>query len=271
MKPQEWKLALFLMVIAVAGIFASSSFYDSFAGNIGESETLFQVSTLSALLQGVYDGETEIGTLLEKGDTGIGTLNTLDGELIILDGRAWQVCGDGSVHAVDPTVRTPYASVTSFSPDITLELSGPLDLPTLEAAIRDALPSENLPCAVVVEGTFANLTARSVDRQEAPYPPLVEVTADQHVFSFDRTEGTIVGFYLPAYLEGVGVSGFHLHFLSDDRNGGGHLLGCTTERVRVLLDITPELDLSLPSRGPFLDLNLSGDQSEGIEAAEGGK
>ncbi|WP_220680717.1 acetolactate decarboxylase [Methanofollis formosanus] len=262
---------LFLVVIAVAGVFASSSFYDIFAGNGGEGETLYQVSTLSALLEGVYDGETEIGTLLERGDTGIGTLNALDGELIVLDGRAWQVRGDGSVHAVDPAVKTPYASVTSFSPDITLDLAGPFDLPALETAIMDALPSENLPCAVVVEGTFTNLTARSVDRQESPYPPLVEVTADQHVFSFDRTEGTMVGFYLPAYLEGVGVSGFHLHYLADDWNGGGHLLGCTAERVRILLDITPELDLSLPSSGQFLDIDLSGDRSGDIAAAERGR
>lgn len=267
MKPQEWKLVLFLVVIAVAGIFASSSFIDTF-GNVGGDDPIYQVSTIGALLEGVYDGETEIGTLLENGDTGIGTLNALDGELIILDGRAWQVCGDGSVHAVDPSTRTPYATVTSFDPDITLDLTGPLDLPTLEATIRDALPSKNLPCAVVVEGTFGNLTTRCVDRQEAPYPPLVEVTADQHVFTFDRTEGTAVGFYFPSYLDGVGVPGFHLHFLADDRSGGGHLLGCTSERVRVLIHSTPELDLNLPSIGSFLDIDLYGELNEDIEAAE---
>ncbi|MBP2146799.1 acetolactate decarboxylase [Methanofollis sp. W23] len=270
MKSQEWKLALFLVVIAVAGVFASSSFIETF-GNPGGDRSLYQVSTIGALLEGVYDGETEIGTLLENGDTGIGTLNALDGELIILDGRVWQVRGDGSVHAVDPSMKTPYATVTCFTPDISLDLAGPLDLPALEEAIKDAMPSENLPCAVQIKGTFVNLTARSVDRQEIPYPPLVEATADQHLFSFGRTEGTAVGFYFPSYLEGVGVPGFHLHFLADDRSGGGHLLGCTAERVRVQIHSTPQFDLNLPSNGPFLEIGLSGDRSEDINASEKGR
>lgn len=270
MKSQEWKLALFLVVIAVAGVFASSSFIDIF-GNGGGDKPIYQVSTIGALLEGVYDGETEIGTLLENGDTGIGTLNALDGELIILDGRAWQVRGDGSVHAVDPSMRTPYATVTSFNSDLSLDLTSPLDLPALEDTIKDTLSSENLPCAVVIEGTFINLTTRSVDRQELPYSPLVEVTVDQHPFTFDRTEGTAVGFYFPSYLDGVGVPGFHLHFLADDRSGGGHLLGCTAERVKVWIHSTPELDLNLPSSGPFLGINLSGERGGDIEAVEGGR
>jgi acetolactate decarboxylase len=34
---------------------------------------LYQTSTLSALLDGIYDGEVTIGDLLEHGDFGLGT------------------------------------------------------------------------------------------------------------------------------------------------------------------------------------------------------
>lgn len=48
------------------------------------SPELFQYSTLEALLGGVYDGEVTVGELLTHGDFGLGTFNSLDGEMIIL-------------------------------------------------------------------------------------------------------------------------------------------------------------------------------------------
>jgi len=38
------------------------------------------------------------------------------------------------------------------------------------------------------------------------------------------TEGTLVGFYTPAFMGSLSVPGMHLHFLSADRKTGGHLL-----------------------------------------------
>ncbi len=53
-------------------------------------DTLYQVSTLSALLEGVYDGETTFAELKPHGDFGIGTFNALDGEMICVDGHTYQ-------------------------------------------------------------------------------------------------------------------------------------------------------------------------------------
>ena len=54
---------------------------------------LFQYNTLSALMAGLYGGTMTIGELLQHGDLGIGTLDSIDGELIILDGKAYQAKG----------------------------------------------------------------------------------------------------------------------------------------------------------------------------------
>ena len=45
---------------------------------------LYQTSLMSALLSGVYEGNTTIADLLTHGDFGLGTFNELDGELIEL-------------------------------------------------------------------------------------------------------------------------------------------------------------------------------------------
>ena len=52
---------------------------------MSENKTLFQQGTLGALMAGLYDGTLTIRELLEHGNTGIGTMDALDGELIIID------------------------------------------------------------------------------------------------------------------------------------------------------------------------------------------
>ena len=59
------------------------------------SHQITQVSVINALMIGRYEGVMPISELLRHGDFGVGTLDHLDGELIVLDGRAYQVRGDG--------------------------------------------------------------------------------------------------------------------------------------------------------------------------------
>src|SRR6266700_4237965 len=79
--------------------------------------TLFQVSTSSALVQGVYQGAVTVGVLREHGNHGLGTFEQLDGEMVVVDGGFYQVRSDGSVHPVGDDVLTPFAAVTPFEPD----------------------------------------------------------------------------------------------------------------------------------------------------------
>ena len=56
---------------------------------MAELVTLFHYNTLGALMAGLYKGTMTIEELLKHGDLGIGTLDSIDGELIVLDGKAY--------------------------------------------------------------------------------------------------------------------------------------------------------------------------------------
>lgn len=187
-------------------------------------DTLTQVSTIDALLAGDYDGHTSCEALLENGNFGIGTFDRLDGEMVLLDGKVYQVKADGHAYSPAPSQGTPFASVVRFSADTHLSLSGPMDMTALQEKLDVTAPGKNLFYAFKLNGTFARMKTRSVPAQVKPYPPLIEVTRNQPVFEMENVRGTLVGFRLPAFVKGINVPGYHLHFLSEDRSRGGHVL-----------------------------------------------
>ncbi len=219
-----------------------------------EPHVLFQASTIGALLDGAYEGDVSFAQLSEHGDLGLGTLNGLDGEMIALDGRFYRADVDGAIHAVDGSERTPFAVAVWFEPTVEFDLGRPLSNDEFLAMIDEHLPTGASSCALRVDGEFELVHARSVPRQEPPYRPLADVVADQHVFDFRNTSGTLVGFRFPDFAEGVEVSGYHLHFLTEDRSRGGHVLSCSPACVRVQIDPSNDLHVELP---PGVDLSGS--------------
>lgn len=208
--------------------------------------TAVQTSTIAALLDGAYDGEVTIGELLAAGDLGLGTLDALDGELVILDGEAWQCAADGSVNRADAGTTTPFAVVTRFAADETLEAPGPLAHDELMALLEEHAPPTTGCDAIRIDGRFSRVHARSVPRQEPPYPSLAEVAENQVEWTFSDVEGTVVGFRFPRSAAGVEVTGHHLHFLAADRSCGGHVLECDLARGTIRVEEVDGLRLELP-------------------------
>ena len=66
-----------------------------FAHDPAVERVAFQVGTLDALIDGRFDGDTTIGELLAHGDLGLGTVQHLGGELVVLDGDAFVIDADG--------------------------------------------------------------------------------------------------------------------------------------------------------------------------------
>jgi acetolactate decarboxylase len=201
-----------------------------------EPGVLFQASTIAALLDGAYEGDLTFAELAEHGDLGLGTVNSLDGEMIAVDGGFYRADVDGLVHAIAGSERTPFAVVVPFEPALELETT---DLP-------GELERAPTTCAVRFDGDFARLRLRSVPRQRPPYRPLPEVAAEQHVFELRETSGTLVGFRFPDYASGVELVGYHLHFISDDRSRGGHVLDYVARAGRLQIDPVSELHVELP-------------------------
>jgi acetolactate decarboxylase len=122
--------------------------------------------------------------------------------------------------------------------------------------------------AIRIDGTFPAMKVRSVPRQEKPYPRLVDAVAHQRIFEYEQVSGTVVGFFTPAFMDGLNVPGYHLHFISDDRRLGGHVLDYTLGNGTIALDDTPELRMVLPTHGAFYAANLSADLSAEIARVE---
>jgi len=233
-----------------------------------QRETLFQTSTIPALMAGVYDGRMTCAELKTHGDTGLGTFNALDGEMVMLEGTVYQVRGDGTAHPAPDDARTPFAAVTFFEADRTDRADAPMKLDDLTKHIDGMLPSRNLPFAVRVRGRFRYVRTRSVPRQRRPYPPLLEVVKNQPVFEFRKVSGTLVGFRMPEYVEGVNVPGYHLHFLTADRTAGGHVLDLVTDKVTIEIDSCRSIFIELPRTRDFDDSDLTGGTRGELEKVE---
>jgi acetolactate decarboxylase len=207
---------------------------------------LFQTSTVQALLAGAYDGDVTLAEVLEHGDLGLGTLDGLDGELIVLDGEAWKAQLDCTLVRVDATTKTPYAVVVPFSPGEPQALLGPFGEAELEARLGERVARATRPTAVRLDGRFAEVHVRSVPRQSPPYRPLAEVISQQQVSVLRDVAGTMIGFCFPDALDGIEMAGAHLHFLSDDRARGGHVLSYTLLEAVARLDHASGLHVELP-------------------------
>jgi len=235
-----------------------------------EPHVLFQASTIGALLDGAFDGDLSFAELAEHGDLGLGTLNRLDGEMIALDGEFFRADVDGEVTPIAAAARTPFAVVTRFEPEVDVRIEGPVGHEALLARLDALVPATASSCAIRLDGRFELVRARSVPAQSPPYRPLTEVVADQHVFELDDVAGTMLGFRFPAYVEGIEVGGYHLHFISDDRRRGGHVLDSRAAGLRARLDPSDDLHVELPPRIELADPDLAAATHEAIARAEGG-
>jgi acetolactate decarboxylase len=233
-----------------------------------EPHVLFQASTIGALLEGAFEGDVTFAELAEHGDLGLGTLNHLDGEMIALDGRFHRADVEGDITEIPASERTPFAVVVDFEPEIEFALEGSLDHEVLLEELDRRIPDGTASCAVRMDGRFELVRARSVPRQEPPYRPLTEVVQEQHVFELGRVDGTMLGFRFPDYAEGIEVSGWHLHFISEDRTRGGHVLKSRTAAVHCSLDPSTELHVELPPGVDLADPDLAGASHAAIDRVE---
>lgn len=230
---------------------------------------VFQTSVMSALLDGVYDGEMTIGELLGHGDFGLGTFDALDGELLILDGVAHQLSADGGARRASPDQTTPFAVVTKFVTHQRLQPPTGATRAEVAALIGASVPSHNLLYGVRMTGHFERVTTRTVVRQERPYRPLVEVTRGEPVVEHVDVEGVVAGFRTPAYEGGIGVPGGHVHFIDTAQRRGGHVLDFLADQITVEVCIGTDLHLSLPMTDAFAHADLDHDDAEAeVEAAE---
>jgi acetolactate decarboxylase len=210
------------------------------------AHALFQTSTIEALLGGAFDGDVTLSEVLEHGDLGLGTLNGLDGELIVADGEAWKADADCMLIRAPVSSKTPYSVVVPFTPGAPIALRQPVEYAGVGPAIGHRLQRSTRPVAVRIDGHFEQVRVRSVPKQRRPYRKLAQVLAEQHVSNLLDVSGTMVGFGFPDALNGIEMIGWHLHFASEDRTRGGHVLHFSLRSGVAHVDDATELHVELP-------------------------
>lgn len=249
-----WKKVIFCSVLITVISFA-------------QNNRLTQVSTINALMTGVYDGNCSILELKKFGDFGIGTFNNLDGEMALLDGVCYKMQSDGTVTLPPDTGKVPFATVTTFRYDDSISLTNQ-DEKSITSQLDKILPTLNIFYAIRIDGLFRIVTVRSVPKQSPPYVPLIQVVQKQALFTFENFEGTLIAFRCPDYAKGVNVPGYHFHFISKDKQKGGHVLDFTLEHGTAKIEKLNEFLMLLPSDKAFYDASLSGDKEKELNKIE---
>jgi acetolactate decarboxylase len=222
-----------------------------------DRDAVVQYSTIGALSAGLFDGAMTYGEMARHGDFGLGTFNGIDGEMLGFGGRFWRIREDGRPEPVTPETETPFVALTFFDRDRVFALPRGLDYKALAARLTGELASANTPVAVMIRGHFPALTVRAPRPKSPPYPTLAEALKDEVVWHLEDQTGTLAGFWFPAWLGGINAPVWHLHYLSDDRSRGGHVLDLTTGEGEVALDPTPRLTVILLESAAFDGADLS--------------
>lgn len=237
-----------------------------------DKESIYQVALLQSLSMGYFDGSITVKELKTYGDTGIGTFDGLDGELILLDDVVYRANQDCKINVVDDTVTVPFSNVTFFEEDMGGVFYDFHSKSLLEESLNDTLRDVDRPnrfYMLKLEGDFNSITVRSEAKQSKPYPTLVEaLEATQKEFTFKDIKGTLVGLYCPDFMSSLNSTGWHFHFISDDKTIGGYVLELDLKIGSFGLDKTDGFRVSLPSTDGFHALNFNQDLKEDIRKAE---
>lgn len=235
-----------------------------------DTTTLYQHSTLADLTAGLFSGTLSVSQLLQHGNTGIGTGDGLDGELIILDGKAHQITGDGEVKALAPDDMVPFATV-HFADYQPISQYQHIDRDETLAKIAQEKNWDNVFYSFMLKGSFSMMKTRSVHKQSQPYPTLAQAAQEQGLFEAHNISGQMLGYYAPGLYNGVAVGGFHYHFISDDYSFGGHVLDFELDQVTLSLQMFESLNEHFPiDSADFMNFDYSQhhDIAEQINSAE---
>lgn len=216
-----------------------------------------QYGVATAIAGGFYQGELTVAELLTWGDFGNGAPAHLDGELTVINGKAWHSrAGKGTVEA-DPSLKLSYGGVTRFSSHASFTLEGPFSKPELEEQINRHLPLRNRMYSLRIRGDFDSMQTRAFPPvADDCQKPVAELTELQENSEYSNIRGTVISTRLPAWMNSLNVAGFHSHFLSDDQTVGGHVLSFVGRNLHIDVCEMGGVDVEVPEGEAFDKIDL---------------
>lgn len=239
-----------------------------------KSNTIYQASTLQALALGYTRPVVTVRELLKHGDTGLGTFEHVDGEMIILDGVCYQAKDDGSIVQSEDAAGVPFA-VSGFVKDgrkIKLEELPDIDSIKLELTLRieEDFGLNSIHIARI-DGFFDIIHARAGAPYRSQHVTLKNILSKtQKDFCFEQLYGTLVCVYYPDYMDGINAAGWHLHFISADRKLGGHVFKASMRSGECLLQKLDKIEIQLPREAAFDTYSLKEASQDEIAQVEQG-
>jgi len=271
MKSATVSLGRFLCLLGLLGIvlpFASQGVcQDAFAAagqdNLSESlrhdrnETFFHYSIWGAFVNKVFEGDLSVAEMKKRGDIGLGSYTLLEGELVMLDGIPYRIEETGVVSIPKDEDKIVYANTAFFDQDASFEIPEVNNYEMLRQIIRDRLPSLNYFYAFKITGDFESMKCGGLARQEPPFKDGLDVLIpNRPVFERQNFKGTLAGFYCPGFIGDINVEGFHLHFISDDKQFGGHAMEFQAKDLHVEIDKMKQYTFVLPESEKFEEVEF---------------
>jgi acetolactate decarboxylase len=236
---------------------------------------MYQVSTLQALALGYSKAVITVEDLLKEGDTGLGTFEDVNGEMIVMDGCCYRADKDGNVSVVPLETGIPFAAVSRLYGEQQFPLKNMPDGDTLKTELTLKIEERfglNSMHIIKIDGEFEKVDARSEAPYRSHHVTLKEVLSmNQEAFVFENIRGSLVGVYFPDYMDGINASGWHLHFISDDRKHGGHVFDVIMKSGKGQISKINSIELKLPDEPVFDTFALKQASEEAVKAVEQGK
>ena len=233
---------------------------------------MYQVSTLQALALGYSRAVISVDELLQEGDTGLGTFEDVNGEMIVMEGHCYRADQDGNIQEVDPETGVPFAAVARLYGNQEFPLNDMPDIDSVRTELTRKIEERfglNSMHVVKIEGVFKKVDARSEAPYRSHHVPLKEVLGQtQKAFIFEEIRGSLVGVYFPDYMDGINMPGWHLHFLSEDKSVGGHVFDVCIREGAASVDKITNMVIKLPDSPAFDTYSLKQDLQDEIKSVE---
>lgn len=217
------------------------------------ADVTHQLQLAHVLLDGGFDGVATLAEALAGGDHGLGTVDRLDGELVVVDGEPWRVNSEGRADLMPLETRTPFVVVSTLDDPTTVRLRD-ASREDVAAAVEDLVDDPGAVVSVRLEGAFSSVLVRSVPAQDPPYRPYAQVCLTDEVrWTYAPFYGVFVGFRFPDLEPGATIPGLHLHGLDRLRTTGGHNHDLHVKDAVLSVGVSRDVVLHLPDKS-MLDL-----------------
>jgi acetolactate decarboxylase len=252
---------LSLLLMIVMGCNSKSEMSREYKSSVQEvtadKNTFYQYNIWWGFVNKVFDGDLTVKELKARGSIGLGSYTQLDGELVMLDGIPYRIREDGSVSIPADSDSIVYVDAAFFEPESTFNIEERVNFDSLRRRINSQLPTQNNFYAFVIKGDFSYMKCGGLSRQEKPYTEGLDVLIPARpVFERENFRGTMIGFFCPEFIGNINVTGYHMHFISEDKQFGGHVMEFSASNLSIEVDPLLEYHFTLPESDDFSNVSM---------------